>query len=69
MARESDDRKNGGDAERAPQFFRDGIIDMNDGKAKLIASQTAGGYRILVFARDDKGNAATANFPFLVEAR
>jgi hypothetical protein len=26
LARESDDRKDGGDAERAPAFFRDGII-------------------------------------------
>jgi hypothetical protein len=68
LARESDDRKDGGDAERAPAFFRDGIVETNDGKAKITAPQAAGAYRIFVFARDDKGNAATANFPFLVEA-
>jgi hypothetical protein len=69
LARESDDRKNGGDAERAPEFFRDGITDTAAGKAKITAPQNAGAYRIFVFARDDKGGAATANFPFLVETK
>jgi hypothetical protein len=69
LARESDDRKNGGDAERAPAFFRDGIINQGAGKAEITAPQTAGAYRVFVFARDDKGGAATANFPFLVEAK
>jgi len=69
LARESDDRKNGGDAERAPEFFRDGILDMKAGKAKITAPQTAGAYRIFVFAKDDKGGAATANLPFMVETK
>jgi hypothetical protein len=69
LARESDDRKDGGDVERAPEFFRDGIIETKEGKTKFTAPQAAGAYRVFVFARDDKGNAATANFPFLVEAQ
>jgi hypothetical protein len=69
LARESDDRQNGGDVERAPQFFRDGIADAGAGKATITAPGAPGAYRIFVFARDDKGGAATANFPFLVEAK
>lgn len=67
LARESDDRKDGGDAERAPEFFHDGITNSNDGKAQITLPQTIGTYRIFVFARDDKGGAATANAPFLIE--
>jgi hypothetical protein len=69
LARESDDRKNSGDPERAPEFSRDGITDKGEGKAVITAPKEAGAYRIFVFARDDKGGAATANLPFLVEAR
>jgi hypothetical protein len=64
LARESDDRKHGGDAERAPEFFRDGVTDMGEGKAVITAPKVVGAYRIFVFARDDKGGAATANLPF-----
>ncbi len=67
LSRESDDRKDGGDAEKAPQFFKDGIEDLGDGKAQITVPQTAGAYRIFVFARDDKGGAATANVPILLE--
>jgi hypothetical protein len=67
LTRESDDRKDGGDAERAPEFFKDGITDLGEGKAQITLPQTAGAYRIFVFARDDKGGAATANVPILVE--
>ncbi|HEX8551944.1 MAG TPA: glycoside hydrolase family 2 TIM barrel-domain containing protein [Abditibacteriaceae bacterium] len=67
LARESDDRKNGGDAERAPEYFKTGITDLGNGNARITAPQAAGAYRIFVFARDDKGGVATANFPFLIE--
>jgi hypothetical protein len=69
LARESDDRKNSGDPERAPEFFQDGITDKGDGKAAISAPKVAGAYRIFVYARDDKGGAATANLPFLVEVK
>lgn len=69
LARESDDRKDGGDAERAPEYFKTGITDLGNGKAQITAPQTPGAYRVFVFVRDDKGGAATANIPFLVEAK
>lgn len=68
LARESDDRKIGGDAEHAPAFFSDGIRDLGQGKAEITLPKSAGAYRVFVFVRDDKNNAATANAPFLVEA-
>lgn len=67
LARESDDRKIGGDPERATEFFHEGIRDLGDGRAEITMPQSAGAYRVFVFVRDDKNNAATANAPFLVE--
>jgi hypothetical protein len=69
LTRESDDRKTGGEAERAPDSFTTGILDIGGGKAKITMPQEAGAYRIFVYARDDKGGAATANFPFLIESK
>ena len=67
LARESDDRKAGGDAERAPEYFKTGITDLGNGKVQITAPQATGACRIFVFAHDEKGGVATANFPFLVE--
>ncbi|HEX8832895.1 MAG TPA: hypothetical protein VF719_01780, partial [Abditibacteriaceae bacterium] len=66
LARESDDRKDGGDAERAPDAWSNGITDKGNGEAMITLPQTAGAYRIFVYARDDKGGAATANVPVRV---
>jgi hypothetical protein len=69
LARESDDRKNGGDAERAPTVLGESVTEVVAGKAILTIPQAPGAYRLFVYARDDKGGAATANTPFLVEAK
>ncbi len=65
---ESNQTKAGGDFEEAPSSLSEfeGIDD--DMSISFEAPSNPGKYRLFVFIRDGNNNAATANFPFLVQA-
>ncbi|MFK7883679.1 MAG: glycoside hydrolase family 2 TIM barrel-domain containing protein [Phycisphaerales bacterium] len=63
---ESTDRKQGGDAEAAPESLADVVISSSGDTAILRAPRTPGAYRVFVTVRDGNGRAGTANVPFLV---
>lgn len=65
---ESNQTKAGGDFEEAPSSLSEfeGIDD--DMTISFEAPSNPGKYRLFLFIRDGNNNAATANFPFLVEA-
>ena len=61
---ESTDIKSGGDKEIAPKA----VWSETSSKAinKINSPSKSGKYRLFLQVSDDNGNAATANFPFLV---
>ena len=64
---ESTDIKSGGDVEKKPDPIPGLIKESDSGKVILRAPRRRGSYRLFIYAYDEGGNAATANFPFLVE--
>jgi hypothetical protein len=58
----------GGDHEEAVRNL-DGFIDDADSSTVRITAPEPGAYRLFVYAYDGRGNAAHANFPFLVNQR
>lgn len=63
---ESTDLREGGDAETRPDAVSMTNKEMKNNELQFEAPQ-AGKYRLFVYAYDGKGNAATANIPFLVQ--
>ncbi len=63
---ESTDIRAGGDAEDRPDAIRIDTIREKDGTLVMRAPRKEGPYRMFVYAYDDDGNVATANFPFYV---
>ena len=64
---ESNDKKTGGDKEKAPKPLK-GIFRKSDSfKNKVSFSiQFPGEYRLFIFAKDGNGNVATGNIPFKI---
>jgi len=64
---ESKATQEGGDKEEIPDSV-EGLIDSPEAAAiNMTAPQDAGAYRLFVYIYDGNGNAAHANFPFLVK--
>jgi hypothetical protein len=57
----------GGDAEPEMPSFREAIVQGSATGATLKMPMSGGRYRLYVFVRDGKGNAATANLPLMVD--
>lgn len=64
---ESTDIKAGGDKESKPDPIPGLIKSSDQNSAVLKAPGRPGAYRLFLFAYDEEGKVATANFPFLVE--
>lgn len=64
---EATDLRKGGDAEAAPPTLA--TVISPSGSVPLTAPAEAGAYRLFVTVHDNRGSAATANLPFIVEAR
>jgi hypothetical protein len=56
-----------GRGEQHPKSIPDLFRKTEGGRLTFIAPEQDGPYRLFVFVRDGKGNAATANIPFLVQ--
>jgi hypothetical protein len=67
LFRESSAHSEGGDAEYIPDEIPGRIVYADAMNCTLLAPEEPGPYRLFVTVRDGRGNAATANFPFLVE--
>ena len=67
VRRESDDRREGGDAEREPERI-DGCVVESDasGRVVLRAPRAAGNYRLFVTVRDGAGSGCMDNWAFRV---
>lgn len=57
----------GGDAESAPPSYPELIQKNGSPECAFRSPRNAGNYRLFVTVHDNKGSAATANFPFRVE--
>jgi hypothetical protein len=66
---ENAEYKAGGDQENTPPVIPGLILKEEPGQVTFKAPSVPGAYRLYVYVRDGKGSAATANVPFLVEAR
>lgn len=67
VRRESDDRKEGGDRERAPEAVAGCIVEAgNDGRVVVRAPRQPGGYRLFVTVRDGEASGCMDNWPFAV---
>jgi hypothetical protein len=64
---ESTDRKEGGDAEKAPPVVPGLIRHAEGGEVAFDAPMTPGAYRLFLTVRDGRGGASADNFPFFVE--
>jgi hypothetical protein len=64
---ESQDRKVGGDREKAPPDFSKCLETANAPTATFKAPAEPGAYRLFVYIFDGKGHAATGNLPFQVK--
>ncbi|HYH00663.1 MAG TPA: glycoside hydrolase family 2 TIM barrel-domain containing protein [Terriglobales bacterium] len=64
---ETHDAKEGGDAEAAPPWHPEAMLQQNGQTAKFRAPQQPGAYRLYVAIHDGKGGVATANVPFYVK--
>ena len=64
---ESSDHGIGGEAESAPASYPALIQEQNHSKCVFAAPANPGNYRLFLTVHNDKGGAATANFPFRVE--
>lgn len=65
---ESTARSEGGDAEYVPEAFPDRIQVNGEPVCRFRAPEAPGNYRLFLTVYDGQGGAATANFPFRVEA-
>ncbi len=63
---ESTDIRAGGDAEERPDAVAIDVVRRDGGTLVMRAPSAEGPYRMFVYAYDDAGNVATANFPFYV---
>lgn len=65
---ESNDKKTGGDVERAPKALRGyfGKSTTQQAKVSITLPSENGAYRVFLFVHDDQGNVATGNIPFWV---
>jgi hypothetical protein len=67
VRRESDDRREGGDRERAPPVVAGCIVTSgSDGRVMLRAPAEPGAYRLFVTVRDREGSGCMDNWPFQV---
>lgn len=67
VRRESTDRREGGDAEQAPELMNRSVVEADDrGTATIVAPAEPGGYRLFVTVRDGHGSGCTDNWPFFV---
>ena len=66
---ENSQNKAGGDKEDLPPVISGLILKEESGQVTFAAPPVPGAYRLYVYVRDGNGGAATANVPFLVEAR
>jgi hypothetical protein len=66
---ENSQNKAGGDKEDIPPVISGLILKEEPGQVTFTAPSVPGAYRLYVYVRDGNGGAATANAPFLVEAR
>ena len=66
IAKESTDRKHGGDAEAAPTEYPIEVMSLGDDHWAFQAPSEAGEYRLFLYVRDGKGAASAENFPFRV---
>jgi hypothetical protein len=66
---ESMDRREGGDREAEPPPHPESIVEARGMDFAFKAPTLSGPCRLFVFVYDGKGNAATANVPFLVKGR
>lgn len=64
---ESTDRKEGGDAEKAPPVVAGLILRAEGGELEFRAPKQPGAYRLFLVVRDGRGGASADNFPFFVE--
>ena len=64
---ESTDRREGGDREAEPSPHPESIVEARGMDFSFKAPTLSGPCRLFVFVYDGKGNAATANVPFLVK--
>ena len=64
---ESQDKKAGGDFERAPEPITFKTIEHIDKKIVIKAPQRSGPYRFFIYTYDNHQNVATANIPFYVK--
>ncbi len=68
VRRESSDRREGGDAERAPEAVPGCVVRADDaGTAEILSPAETGPYRLFVTVRDGQGSGCTDNWPFFVE--
>jgi hypothetical protein len=64
---ESMDRREGGDREAEPPPHPESFVESKGFDFTFKAPTLTGPCRLFVFVYDGKGNAATANLPFLVK--
>jgi hypothetical protein len=57
----------GGDFESRPKGFKDLVSPAAQAEVTLTAPNRPGAYRLFIYGHDDRGHAAHANIPFLVE--
>jgi len=64
---ESTDRREGGDAERAPEAVAGAVLPLgDDGVAEVVAPSVPGAYRLFVTVTDGAGSATVDNWCFFV---
>jgi hypothetical protein len=66
LASESTDRKEGGDAERAPEEKKLSMESAGEHQWTFKAPDKPGSYRMFLIARDGRGAASAENIPFQV---
>lgn len=66
---EATDLRLGGDNEAAPRRVEVPLLAADAGHVRFHAPKQPGAYRLFITVRDGRGKAATANLPFLVQAR
>ena len=66
LAGESTDRKDGGDAERAPEETQLAVESAETHQWTFKAPDKPGAYRVFLVVRDGRGAASAENFPFQV---